>query len=227
MIKTQRQVPDYYYNESRDFQLLGRIFEAVFNHSKTGTDTIGNTPLSSNYDDSLVDLITKTVGFESKRKYDIPNLLALVNSFKGILKIKGTKKSIEDCVRVLLKAQNITEKFEVVIDSSSVETSEEIVYNREVQIYIPKEVRDVALLEDMLDYVLPAGFNYIIIVASVSGQPIGSDAVSVDIIQTSEPYSGEEIGIITPGLVTLDSDELNNATSGLTDNTVIVWPSNE
>lgn len=226
MIKTQRQVPDYYYNESRDFQLLGRIFEAVFNYSKTGADTIVNTPLSSNYDASLVDLITKTVGFESKRKYDIPNLLALVNSFKSILKIKGTKKSIEDCVRVLLKAQNINEKFEVVIDSSFIEASEGNIYNREVQIYIPKEVKDVALLEDMLDYVLPAGFNYSIILASVDGQPIGADAVSMDIIQKSEPYSGDEIGIITPGIVTLDSDELNNATSGLTDNTVIVWPNN-
>ena len=151
MIKTQRQVPEYYYNESRDFQLLGRIFEAVFNHSKTGADTIGITPLSSNYDESLLDLVTKTIGFESKRKYDVPNLLALVNSFKSILKIKGTKKSIEDCVRILLKAQNINEKFEVLIDSSSIEIGEEIVYNREVQIYIPKQVKDVALLEDMLD----------------------------------------------------------------------------
>jgi hypothetical protein len=226
MIKIQKNVPEYYYNESRDFQLIGRIFEGVLNAYKTATDTIVNTPLSSNFDSSLLDLVTKTIGFESKRKYDIPNLLALVNSFKSILRIKGTKKSIEDCVRVLLKAQNIDENFEILIDSSTTESSEGTVYNRDVLIYIPKEVKDIALLEDMLDYVLPAGFNYSIIIASIDGQTIGADAVSIDKIAVSPNYTSTQLGIVTPGLVTLETNELNNATKGVTDNTVIVWPSN-
>jgi hypothetical protein len=226
MIKVQRQLPDYYYNESRDFQLIGRIFESVFNTSKTATDTIVNTPLSSNYDVSLLDLVTKTIGFESKRKYDVPNLIALVNSFKSILKIKGTKKSIEDCVRILLKAQNISEKFEVLINTDEEEGSEGKKFNRDITIYIPKEVKDIALLEDMLDYVLPAGFNYSIIIASVEGQSVGADAVSLDIIQVSTPLTGSQIGIVTPGLVEINSNELNNAEKGITDNTVVVWPSN-
>jgi hypothetical protein len=224
MVKVQRNVPDYYYDESRDFQLIGRIFESVLNHSKTATDIIVNTPLSQNYDVSLIDLVTLTIGFESKRKYDVPNLMALISSFKSILKIKGTKKSIEDCVRVLLKAQNINEDFQVVVDTSTSEVGEETIYNRDVLIYIPKEVKDVALLEDMLDYVLPAGFNYSIIIAVIEGQTVGAEAVSVDTVDSTEPYLSEEIGIITPGLVTLDENELNNADKGVVDNTVIVWP---
>jgi hypothetical protein len=226
MIKTQRQVPEYYYNESRDFQLIGRIFEGALNYSKTATDTIINSPLSINYNSSLLDLVTTTIGFESKHKYDVPNLLALVTSFKSILKIKGTKKSIEDCVRILLKAQNIPEMFEVEVDSSEEEIGGVTVYKKELLIYIPKEVKDIALLEDMLDYVLPAGFNYSIIIASIDGQAVGADAVSVDTIELSSEYDGSELGVVTSGLVTLDEDELNNATSGVTDNTVVVWPSN-
>jgi hypothetical protein len=226
MIKTQRQVPEYYYNESRDFQLIGRIFEGALNYSKTATDTIINSPLSINYNSSLLDLVTTTIGFESKHKYDVPNLLALVTSFKSILKIKGTKKSIEDCVRILLKAQNIPEMFEVEVDSSEEDISGVTVYKKELLIYIPKEVKDIALLEDMLDYVLPAGFNYSIIIASIDGQAVGADAVSVDTIELSSEYDGSELGVVTSGLVTLDEDELNNATSGVTDNTVVVWPSN-
>jgi hypothetical protein len=224
MVKVQRNVPDYYYDESRDFQLIGRIFESVLNHSKTATDIIVNTPLSQNYDVSLIDLVTLTIGFESKRKYDVPNLMALISSFKSILKIKGTKKSIEDCVRVLLKAQNINEDFQVVVDTSTSEVGEETIYNRDVLIYIPKEVKDVALLEDMLDYVLPAGFNYSIIIAVIEGQTVGAEAVSVDTVDSTEPYLSEEISIITPGLVTLDGNELNNADKGVIDNTVIAWP---
>jgi len=234
MIKTQRQVPDYYYNESRDFQLIGRIFEGVFNATKTATDTIVNTPLSSNYDIALIDLLTKTLGFESKRKYDVPNLMALVNSFKNILKIKGTKKSIEDCVRVLLKAQNITEGFEVLIDTSVTETSEGTVHNRNVFIYIPEDVKDLALLEDMLDYVLPAGFNYLIIPAKPGAPGIGPGVASFDIINTSGNYESSQLGVITSGLLQegtpdegqLETDELNNADKGVTDNTVIVYPEN-
>jgi hypothetical protein len=144
----------------------------------------------------------------------------------SILRIKGTKKSIEDCVRVLLKAQKINERFEVLVDSSTSELSEGTIYNREVTIYIPKEVKDIALLEDMLDYVLPAGFNYSIIITSIEGQTVGAEAVSVDTIVTSPKYTSTQLGTVTPGLVTLETNELNNATKGITDNTVIVWPSN-
>ena len=31
MIKTQNKVPSVYYKESRDFQLLGRIKDVIFN----------------------------------------------------------------------------------------------------------------------------------------------------------------------------------------------------
>lgn len=226
MIRTYRNVPEYYYNESRDFQLIGRIFEAVFNHSKTATDNIANTSLSKDSESTLIDLVTKTIGFESKHKYDMADLMALSNSFKSILKIKGTKKSIEDCVRVLLKAQNIDEKFEVLVDTSYTIVGGKTVHNRLITIYMPIEVKDIALLEDMLDYVLPAGFNYAIVIASTGGQLVGAEAISKDIVSSSTLYSAEEVGVVTPGLVTLDSDEFSNATKGTTDNTVIVWPDN-
>lgn len=236
MIKTYTQVPEYYYKESRDFQLLGRIFEGVFNYSKTAIDTLSNNPLSRNSDIALMDLVTKTVGFESRHNYDIPNLVALANSFKSILRIKGTKKSIEDCVRLLLNAQNIYEEFEVNINTLAVpgESPEAPkIHNRLVTIYIPEEVKDVSLLEDMLEYVLPVGFDYIIVISSIGAEGIGVEAASVDSISYNKDGEGKQIyyedktlGIITPGLVTLDNDELKNIEGvGATDNAVIIKPS--
>lgn len=236
MIKTYTQVPEYYYKESRDFQLLGRIFEGVFNYSKTAIDTLSNNPLSRNSDIALMDLVTKTVGFESRHNYDIPNLVALANSFKSILRIKGTKKSIEDCVRLLLNAQNIYEEFEVNINTLDVpgESSEAPkIHNRLVTIYIPEEVKDVSLLEDMLEYVLPVGFDYIIVISSIGAGGIGAEAASVDSISYNKDSEGNQInyedktlGIITPGLVPLNNDELQNIEGvGATDNAVIIKPS--
>lgn len=236
MIKTYTQVPEYYYKESRDFQLLGRIFEGVFNYSKTAIDTLSNNPLSRNSDIALMDLVTKTVGFESRHNYDIPNLVALANSFKSILRIKGTKKSIEDCVRLLLNAQNIYEEFEVNINTLAVpgESPEAPkIHNRLVTIYIPEEVKDVSLLEDMLEYVLPVGFDYSIVISSIGAGGIGAEAASVDSISYNKDSEGNQIdyedktlGIITPGWVELDKDELKNIEEvGATDNAVIIKPS--
>jgi hypothetical protein len=224
MIKTQRNVPEYYYEESRDFQLIGRIFEGILNHVKTAADSMASSTLNKNYDDTLIDLVTSTVGFKSKHEYDVPNLIALVNSFKSILKIKGTKKSIEDCIRVLLKAQNIDEEFEVLINTESFTTNSETIYSRDVTIFIPKEVKDVALLEDMLDYVLPAGFTYSIVIASILGQSLGATTSSMDTLNSTSPLTSEQLGVVTPGLVELDGDELNNADKGLLDNAVVVSP---
>ena len=62
MIKIQESVPSIYYNSSRDFQLLGHLFDLVLNSTKTEADLLFNLPLSTNSDDQLLDLMTFTLG---------------------------------------------------------------------------------------------------------------------------------------------------------------------
>lgn len=224
MIKTYRQVPEYYYNESRDFQFIGRIFEAVLNHSKTAIDCLKNNPLSRDSDPRLLDLVATTFGFESKHPYDVNDLKALCNSFASILRIKGTKKAIEDCVRVLLKSQNINEKFDVIIQTDIL-NGDDTVFDRSVTIYVPSSVGDIALLEDMLDYVLPAGFTYEIVTATVVKQKPVTDIGYAAEINYSGNISTPQLGSVTRGRVTLSDDEIENAenaNAGITDNTAVI-----
>lgn len=222
MIKVYEQTPEYYYNSSRDFQLIGRLFEAVFNYVKTGADNVANVPLRKNVDTVLLDLVVATIGFESRNKYDVKNLLALAHSFHTILRKKGTKGAIEDSIRVLLKAQNIQEQATVSIDNKVHDTLEGKYQERMVSIYVPRQLRDIALLEDMLNYILPVGFNYEIIPTTYPGEGYKSVSTLEDVIKRSAPQDDSNLGTVTQGKQELSEDELDNIGKGVVDNLVVV-----
>lgn len=150
IIKTKDITPSVYSKESRDFQLIGRLYDAVFNSVKMSIDSMTNEPLSKHSDERFLDLVARTLGFESKHNYNIENLHALCSSFKKIMFHKGTELAIEEAINMLLKAQNIDKFYFKNIDK----------VNKTVIIYIPQELKDVVLLEDLMNYILPAGFTY-------------------------------------------------------------------
>ena len=71
MIKLQNLTPDVYSSQSRDFQLLERLFDIVLNYVKTNSDNLYTLPLSDNTDEHLIDLMTLTLGFKSRHHYNI------------------------------------------------------------------------------------------------------------------------------------------------------------
>lgn len=199
MIKTSLLVPSNYYTRSRDFQLLGRILDCVANSSKSYSDMVKYTAICNNTDRRLLDLITKTVGFETKREYDDNDLFVLCSTFKDILRRKGTKSAVEDCVRVLLKSQNIDKPFQVIDDDDNL--PDEQVKNFSLSIFVPVELEDIALLEDMLDYILPAGYLYSIVNTDKIIEGIESDAaaVSKDPDDEIKVYHNSELGQVFDG----------------------------
>ena len=214
-IDVENLLPENYYKGSRDFQLLGRIFEVALNYNKTGADMVLNNILSDNSDVRILDLVAKTLGFESKHEYNVNDLMALCKSFKKIMLKKGTVEAVEECVNVLLKAQDITSQARVFCDNED-DPSDPTVKAYNVRILIPQELNDVILLEDMLDYVLPTGYTYNILRAAVTDDVyVDYAAVNPDIISTAEkrtqelssiPAVGSEgaattnNGVVAPGL---------------------------
>lgn len=167
MIKSQKLVPQVLVRESRDYQLLLRLFDAVINSSKTYTDLIKGLPLSANVDSSkLLDLVALTVGFESKHSYDLTSLYYLCTAFKKLLRYKGTRVALEEIVNIALRAQNISKNAEIEIITDRLSESNEgpsLYRYYQVNLYVPYELTNTTLLEDLLDYVLPSGFLYRII----------------------------------------------------------------
>lgn len=158
--------------------------------------------ICKNTDKRLLDLVTRTIGFETKRKYDELDLFVLCSTFKAILRNKGTISAVEDCVRVLLKAQNIHKAFRVYDLSSETDGDKPF----KLEILVPDELTDIALLEDMLDYVLPAGYIYSIINTSDIIGDIHSEVAAVsENIPEPITYDNSDLGhVLTPSATNSD-----------------------
>lgn len=148
MIKVKDSVPSIYYEESRDFQVFGNSFEAVFNYLKTNVDLINENPLDRRSSHLVIKLITKTLGFESKHEYDMDDLRTLCSIFVECIKNKGTLNSINKAISGLLNSQHIASEFKIIQNGS------------DLMIYLPNNIRDTVLLDDIFDYILPAGITY-------------------------------------------------------------------
>lgn len=156
MITTERQTPSAYSNESRDYQLFGHLFDFIFNNAKINIDSMLNYPLSKNTDKRFLDLIVRTLGFFTKHEYSYKDLLSVASAFKEMMRIKGTIESIRIAVTVLLYAQGLDTTVYVFPNE----------YNTEI--YIPVRLDDKTILEDILDYILPAGITYSIFSVNLS-----------------------------------------------------------
>lgn len=220
MIKTRELVPQVYYDESRDFQMLGRVYEALFNHCKTYADLMLGLPLSKESDYHMLSLMATTLGFNPKRDYAKDELRAVLSSFITLVKSKGSIEGLRIALYLLLRAHNIQDTFNIERDS---------IDNRHLIVYIPKELPSTVLLEDLFDYILPAGFTYTIMRANKTS-PITVAKVafesSIKSAKMDATTSDTSIGLIaTPdniAAVTYDNISNDTKTSSVSSGTIVV-----
>lgn len=181
MIRLQDLTPDVYYKQSRDFQLIGRLYDLVLNYTKTNTTLVNNVILSDNTDTQLIDLLATTLGFKAVHTYNVKQLVSVCSCLSEILKNKGTKKAIELAVYAILNAEGIFLTEQVNLDDLvriSYQTDEpesESKPTRELEIVIPAQMQDTTLLRDLLDYILPAGFSARFIRSAITYTPGATD----------------------------------------------------
>lgn len=179
MLKLNKMVPQVYYNKSRDFQLIGRIIEFLFNYSKNNVDLLSQQVIDSKKDTKLLNLLCTTIGFEIKHEYNNEQLSALCSVFLLAIHNKGSKKAIQIILDLLTALEGGR-------NPASMEIGEDgILY-----LYISEEISDITILKNVFDYIMPAGFNYIVVnnvmFNSDSYSNIGNrDVVRADVIDNS------------------------------------------
>lgn len=157
MINTRYLVPHYYTNNSRDFQLLEHLLDAVYNTTRTAISATDLETLSS-YDNKFIQLLCTTLGFFPKGSYDTTTLKAVTKNFKYLMRNKGKLSAVEDAIKILLNAQNINKSYLVLIN----ETNDKLI------IYLPTVTKSIRLLDELFDYILPAGYTYTIYSQDIS-----------------------------------------------------------
>ena len=109
MIKLQELTPSVYYEQSRDFQFIGRLYDIVLNYVKTNADNLYTLPIGKNMDEKLLNLLAFTLGFQSKHHYNSKQLLAICSVLPLILKHKGSLNAILIAVNSILYAEGISQ----------------------------------------------------------------------------------------------------------------------
>ncbi len=169
MINIKNQLPSIYYDASRDFQILGHVYEVVLNYVKTNADMLYLLPNGIEEDTRATELLATTLGFKLRRNYDKEQLAALVSIFPQLLKIKGTKRAVELAGNALVKASGVPGAFTCEIE------------NHILTIKIPIELSDITLFLDLLPYILPFGLRTSIIRTTTIPQktslPVGTASV--------------------------------------------------
>ena len=147
MIQLQNYTPEVYYNHSRDFQFIGRLYDIVLNSVKTNSDLLQCLLNNNNFNSQLVDLLSLTLGFKSRHQYNTKQLVSLCSIFPTILKNKGNIKAVQLAGQAVLNAEGITEPF-------GCEMLDKTLY-----LFVPSKLSDLNLLRDLLEYILPAGIT--------------------------------------------------------------------
>lgn len=156
MIKFKNYTPAVYYAESRDFQLLGRLFDVVLNSVKTEADQIYNIPISEDSDDALLNLMAFTLGLRLRTtRYTAEHLRALCEVFPMALRKKGTIESIEIVCDALQAAEGIAVPTVVFKDPDPR-------YPLRMVVAVSQQYSHIVLLEEVLAYIIPGGMSFVI-----------------------------------------------------------------
>jgi hypothetical protein len=148
MIRLQELTPEIYYKQSRDFQFIGRLYDIVLNYSKTNADSLYNLPIGDDMNESLLNLLSYTLGFKSNKNYNSKQLLAICSVLPEIIKHKGSLQAIITAVNALLGAEGTKQSLDY-----------EIVPKKSITLYLDQNLSDLSLLRDLLVYILPAGIS--------------------------------------------------------------------
>lgn len=236
MIKLQDLTPSVYYNQSRDFQFIGRLYDVVLNSVKTNADMIYAVPSAEAAGSKMVDLLALTLGFRALHHYNVKQLVAICSILPLILKNKGNIQSILLIGQALLNSEGITEAFGYTIDESNPYL---------IQLFVPPALSDTNLLKDLLVYVIPAGMESQIIRASTQYRQAATILTPTSNVQFRALQSGSTPGtsadseltasIWTPGSVynktdlgTTESEGqvTYNTQPGIMTNSALVPPEN-
>ena len=153
MIDVIRQTPLEYSKQSRDYQVLARLYTALYNINKMYIDNM--QVWENDIDNKLTTLRARTLNFIPKHSWDLDDLDAAISCFKYIMRKKGTITAIEFCLTILLRIKKLSG--EVSVENGTLLIDEK---DNRIEVRIPGQLASVGVVEDLFDYLLPAGMTY-------------------------------------------------------------------
>ena len=153
-VRTINRVPQIYVDRSRDFQLLCNLFDLVNNGVKFDIDTITTVNDTSRCRETMLPLLQHKLGFFTDIKITDNILRSILKVFPYIVRYKGSKKAVIDCINLFMYVNQSQGKFYTNITNYEGLTGE---YNIKCSI-TSDIIRNVDILDALLYYVIPSGY---------------------------------------------------------------------
>ena len=153
--RLQDNVPNYYVDESRDFQLLCRVIDIYFKGCLSKSSTIPYQLDLDKCDEQLLYAIANMQGFTTK-KYFPPNVLRnILKVFPYCIKRKGTKEAIKLASYAVLS----TDRLIYYIDVQVTSRTNDGVGDYTIRITCNTQSEYLPYLEELLRFLVPIGWR--------------------------------------------------------------------
>lgn len=155
--RTQNNVPDVYVKGSRDFQLFCNLFDCLNGSIKYDIDSIPDVVDTNQCNERLLPYLQTKLGFWTNVKIRSENLRTIMKGFLYAVKNKGSKKGVEQAVQIFLKIAKINTPVHIeIVNEPKNETQDPYT----VIIGTEQYLGDTTILDEILRYILPAGYAY-------------------------------------------------------------------
>ena len=185
MFRLQNNVPDVYVDNSRDFQLLCRLYDSVFGGVKFSIDSLQHSSSTHNCDESLLPLLKTKVGLFTDLTVDSDELRQLLEAFPYIIRYKGSLTAINYILNAYSRIMKINMS-ENSTNSSIIVVDKEALKNHVLRISLSKKFENDRLLNELFKLILPTGFLIEYNIASTSET---RDKLILDVDSTSNKFS--------------------------------------
>lgn len=157
-ISLEYNTPSVYTEESRDFQTILRVYNAAFNETLNDVDLITYLTDNRKIKTELLEYVKSRVGYFTNYNVSSDLLRKILSGYPELIKNKGSIQGVREATNIFLKAFNI--KADIVIYYSDTGVSvQQTVDDHNIIIGISELVENYDILEDLLSYIVPAGFS--------------------------------------------------------------------
>lgn len=152
--RLQNNVPDIYVSESRDFQLLLRLYDSIFGGLRFDIDGMQSLTDTMHIKNTMLPLLSTKLGFFSNIDIDDKSLRYILCAIPYFLKYKGSLYGVKQVVNLYLKIMNT--KASVLISYSKDSIGN--ILDHSIQLGSDVTFTNLPLLNKLLNLVLPVGF---------------------------------------------------------------------
>ena len=161
-IRFQNLIPEVYTDESRDFQILCRLYDSIFNGIKYDTDSIKYIVDSKNIQSSLLPLLQTKLGFLTKKSLNDTEIRYVLRVFPELIRNKGSLNAIRKLLNMCLKLNNIAGEYTISYSDTDTIINGININSHTIIVGINSIINNTELINEIARYILPAGFSFYI-----------------------------------------------------------------